>query len=350
MTGRLWLAPALVTAGIVCIGFLFGSPELREGWFLCIVTLAGLCVASLGLLMIGHLLGDRWLAPIRDELEPASWTIPAIAALALPLSLGFAELYPWVETPALLPPARREWLTIDWFTLRAAFYLMTWSALAWVVSHSGQHLMVSGIGLALLASTFSLATIDWVMSREPYWWSSLFGFAFAVSQIMAALAVAILVTVARQSRPPSEEMISLERALLTLALLTAWVWFAQFLVVWMANLPGEARWYVERMHGGWGWLKLAVVIPALAAAIFLLLMPARAQGWRILTACALLLVHHIAHMIWLIRPVEHAPPPSLADVTAVLAVGVAWLLWFAAGLERRQTIETATSGPGRSRG
>ncbi len=347
MNLRRCLGLALATAGALYAGFALGSPQVREGWFLGFVIIAGLTAASLGLLMIGHLLGDRWLAPIRDELEPVSWTMPVVVLLALPLSVGVDQLYPWVGSPELLPQARRSWFTVDWFFVRSALYLAVWSVLAWITTRAGPHPVGSFVGLLLLAATFSLASLDWVMSREPHWWSSLFGFAFAVSQLLAALAAAILITVARQSHPASEELESIERALLTLALLTAWVWFAQFLVVWMANLPSEARWYVDRMNGGWGWLKLAVIVPTLALAI-LLLLPSHARSQRVLAACALLLVHHVAHMVWLVRPVEHAPALAATDVVTALVIGGVWLLWFAAGLQRQARLEAARSRPGRT--
>ena len=347
MTLRPWLLPGVATVAALIAGFALRSPLMLEGWLLAFVTVAGLAAASLGLLMIGHLLGDRWLVPIRDELEPASWTLPAVALLALPLAAGVQELYPWARSPGLLLPERRGWLTVDWFLLRAAVYLVVWSVLAYVLTRAGPHRAASSLGLALLAGTFSLASIDWVMSREPYWWSSLFGFAFAVSQLLAALAAAILATVARQSHPESAELESLERALLTLALLVVWVWFAQFLVVWMANLPGEARWYTQRMTGGWAWLKLGVVVPTIALAV-LLLLPSHARPWRVLGACVLLLVHHVAHMVWLIRPAAHTLPLTLTDAAVAIGVGGLWLLWFAAGLRRHAqlaTMRAPSSGP-----
>jgi hypothetical protein len=322
----------LATAAAVVGGIVLRSPALLEGWLTAFVLLIGFAVASLGLLMIGHVLGDRWLDPIRDELEPASTTLPVLAALSLPLAFGLAELYPWVASPDVLPLARRGWFSRDWFLLRSAAYLAVWTMLAFALVRGGRHRLASAGGLALLGATFSLAAVDWVMSREPLWWSSLFGFALAVSQLLAALAAAILVTVSRQSHPESEELESLERALLTLALLVGWVWFAHFLVVWMADLPHEARWYVRR-DGGWRWLQRGVAVPALALAI-VLLVPSAARRWRVVIACGLILVHHVAHMIWIIRPAADHRVFSLQEVLAGVGVAALWALWFVVGMER----------------
>lgn len=344
MIRRPAMALVALTAAVVWLGFAWRSPSMLEGWLLAIVILSGFAVASLGLLMIGHLLGDEWLTPVRDELEPASWTMPVIAVLALPLAAGVATLYSWAAADVPIPQGRRGWLTHDWFLVRSLAYLLIWSALAAIIARPGHHKTASAVGLAVLAATYSLASVDWVMSREAQWWSSLFGFAFAVSQLLAGLAAAVLVTVARQGHPEDRQLESLERALLTLSLLTGWVWFAQFLVVWMGNLPGEAGWYFAR-SGAWQVLNLFVVVPALALAI-LLLAPTHWGRLRIIGACVLILVHHIAHMVWLIGPAA-AAPLGLEGLGAVAILAAVWSLWFAAGLRRhrRMTADQGRAAP-----
>lgn len=321
------LAVAVTSAGLV-----LPNAGMREAWLLAVIILSGFVVASLGLLMIGHLLGDVWLAPIRDELEPASWTMPLLALLALPLATAIGQLYPWVAGAAELPSRRQAYLAEDWFVVRAALCLAVWVGLSVLIARAGPHRGASALGLALLAATFSIASVDWVMSREPHFWSSLFAFAFAVSQLLAALAAAILTSVVRQGHPERVELQSLERALLTLALLAAWTWFSQFLVVWMANLPDEAAWYVAR-RGSWAWLETWVAVPVLLLAIALLI-PSRARRTRLLAACVLVLVHHVARMIWIIRPAARSETSLLADVIVLAMVGAVWVAWFATGLAR----------------
>ena len=294
-------------AGLVVSGLaiLLGSPALTELWLLVFVVLAGFGAASLGLVMIGHLLGETWLEPVRDELEPASWTLPLLAILALPLAFGLDTLFPWAGPRQVLaaPTLRDVWLTPGFFLIRSAAYIGIWTWLAVAVTRAGPHRALSAAGLALLAAMFSLASVDWVLSREPAWWSSLGAFALSVNQLLAALAAAILVSTARQGHPESDVLESLERTLLTLALLSIWVWFSQYLVVWMGNLPEEAAWLLARL-GSAGVVTTAVtaaVVGTLVVAIVLLI-PSRLRRWRVLSACVLILLHHVGYMVWIFRP------------------------------------------------
>ncbi len=311
-----WVAP--VAAGLVAsgLGVVFESDALLEAWLFAFVALAGLAAGALGLLMIGHLLGSYWLSPVRDELEAAAVTMPLLAILALPLLLGLDRLYPWAEGTAHLPiPAPRQLYFEPGFVLvRSAVYLAAWIALAFWVVRPGEHRGRSAVGLAVLAPTATLAAIDWVMSRDPEWWSSLFGFAYAESQLLPALAGAVLITILRPDRPDEKRLRSMERALMTLALLTLWLWFVHFLTARMANLPGEVDWYIARWER-WGWAMLFVVLPFLILGIFLLLPPI-VGGFLLRGAVALLIAHHVGHMAWLVNPdVDETP------VLALLVIG-----------------------------
>src|SRR5690606_5073820 len=131
---------------------------------------------------------------------------------------------------------------------------------------------------------------------------------------------------------------SLQRATITLALLTFWVWFAQFLVIWMANLPNEAAWYLRRADAGWLWLKVAIIMPSLLLAIILLL-PTGPGRWRLVFAAAFLLLSHLTHMLWLVRPSSMALPTlTWMDLPVWLGIGLLWAVWLAAGLQIRRAI------------
>jgi hypothetical protein len=326
------------TGGVLLVGVagiaaasaaaVFASGPLLEAWYVIFIVLSGIASGSLGLIMFGHLLGEDWLAPIRDEAEAAALTLPLLLVLAAPLALGLEALYPWAHGAAAdLPALRAAYLDEGFFLLRGATYLLAWSGLAaWLVS-TRRPRRASAVGLAVLAPTMTLAANDWVLSRDPDWWSSLFGFAFAMSQLLAALAGAILVSLLKREHPSARRMQSLERALLTLALLTLWTWFAQFIIVWLANLPNEAAWYLARA-GDRLWLKTAVALPALLLAI-VILVPPGAGRMTMLAGGLLLLLHHAFHMLWLLRPTATTPLVSVLDVAVWSGIGV---LWFSAAV------------------
>jgi hypothetical protein len=335
VTTRIRPLAVVACLAVGAVGAWLAEGRALEPWYLAFIVLAGFCSGSLGLLTIGHLLSEEWLAPIRSEAEAAALTAPLLAATALPLGLHLAELYPWAEAagPAL-PPGRDAYLGSAFFVLRAVLYLVLWNALAVWIARTPHLRRASAIAVALLAPTMTLAANDWVLSREPLWWSSLFGFGFTVNQLLAALAGAILISLLRPEHPTPERMQSLERALLTLALIVLWTWFAHFLIVWLANLPDESAWYLAR-SGPWLWL-LAVAALTLVAAVAMLVPPG--VGRRTMIAgSALLLVQHAAHMLWLLGPRVSGAALSLSGAAVLVGLAVVWGAWFVIALRARPT-------------
>lgn len=319
------LAVAAAAAGFLLVAF--GGPAVFEAWFLAFVILAGLSAGSLGLLMIGHLMSEDWLAPVRRDAEALCLAFPLLVVLAVPLAFRLDALYPWAGGDLSLPEGLAIYLRPAFFLLRSALYLAVWTGLAMWIARTRHVRRTSAIGLALLAPTIACAANDWVLSREPQWWSSLFGFAFGLSQVLAALAVVLTLVLSRRG-PDTKRMISLERALLTLALLSLWTWFSQFLIVWLANLPDEAAWYLARL-GEWRWVMVWVVLPTALAAI-VILVPTGVGRWSMMAGAGLLVVHHLAHMIWLIRPGGKDAVALWLDAAMLAGLGAIFALWVSA--------------------
>jgi hypothetical protein len=345
MTSRRHSAWLWVTTLAIAVlgGWLVRGPT-AEAWLFVFVIGSGFATGGLGLLMIGHLMSEEWLAPIRAETEAAALTTPLLLAMAVPLAFSLGALYPWANAGVVaLPQPRADILTPSFFLARGALYLLAWTALAVWITRTRRVRRTSAIGLALLVPTVTFAAADWVLSREPLWWSSLFGFSFALSQLLAALAGAILVSLLRPEHPSPIRMQSLERALLTLALLTLWAWFVQFLIAWLGNLPNEAAWYVAR-SGAWLWVLVGAALPALLIAVLILLPPGFGRRTMIVGS-SLLLLHHGAHMAWIMGPSMRNLPLAWTDWLTAGAIASLWAAWFVAALRRRPTFEEEAGHP-----
>ncbi|MBM6580742.1 hypothetical protein ILT44_11160 [Microvirga sp. BT689] len=312
-----------------------------EALYIVFVGLAGIAMGSLVVLMVGHLMNEHWLAPVRAEAEAASLTLPLLLLLGLVLAFGLGELFPWAGNPADLPSARATYLSPGFFMIRSAAYLLTCTGLAYWLTHTRHMRRVSAIGLALLTPIITFSAYDWVLSREPHWWSSLFGFAFGLGQVLAALASAILITLLKAEPAAPKRMASLERALLILLLLTAWTWFAQFIIVWLANLPQEVAWYLSRsddenliLLGGSYALMLAAIV---------VLVPSGVSRIAMIVGSALALLHHATHMIWVLQP---RGKPTWLGLVLILAVAMIWIVVYAAVMRARPTyVEEAVEEP-----
>jgi hypothetical protein len=305
-----------------------------EASYVVFVSLAGLGMGSLVLLMIGHMMNEHWLAPVRSEAEAAALTIPLLLLLGIPLAFGLDRLFPWASGEAAMPPTRAAFLSPSFFILRTICYLLISGGIAFWLIRASNFRRASGIGLALLAPIMSLATYDWVLSRDPKWWSSLFGFAFGLSQVLAALAGAILITLLKPEHTSPKRMVSLERALLTLSLLAIWTWFAQFLIVWLANLPHEAAWYLARSDRMSLILIGAATVTIVGAIV--VLVPSGVSRTGMIAGSALILLQHVAHMLWILQPKRLV---ALTDFALALGAAALWGVAFTILMRARPSYE-----------
>lgn len=297
-----------------------------EAWLPAFLLATGLTLGALVALALGHLLGEAWMAPLRPPLAAMARAAPVLLLLALPLLLAAPALYPWAATPM---PGTAGWYAPDAFRLRSLALLLLWAGLGRLLARPRIRGRTAGGALLLLVLTGALAMEDWALSRDHAWTGSLQGLALVVEQAGAAMALATLLALRRET-PDEDARTGLERALLTFAMATLWLWFVQYIVVYAANLPQEAAWYLRRSEGLWGWVKAGIAVPALLAAIGLALVP-QWRRWRLAAVCALLLVQHLAHLAWVVRPdaaLAGNATPVLADALVpglmVLAVALAW--------------------------
>lgn len=327
-TTRLFGLAAAAAASLIVL--VIAAPGALEAWLAGFILLAGLSAGALALLLTGHIMGEIWLQPIRAELEAVAELVPMVAVLAVPVLVYPEALYPWAGSESAT--IQGGWLDPEFFILRGAVYLAIWIAIASLAKRRHYPRAASAIGLVILIPSVSLAAFDWLASREPEWISGLYGAAFAVSQLLAAMSFALFVTLIRPGHPARIEVESLRTALLALALLTLWTWFTQFLIVWMADLPPESAWYLVRA-GNWLVLE-AIAVAALLIAI-VLLVPPHARPLRLVVIASLLIVQHLAHLIWLIRPTALHAVPIPVDIAVLAALIGLWLVFLTVELTRR---------------
>jgi hypothetical protein len=303
-----------------------------EALYIVFVGLTGIAMGSLIVLMLGHIMSEDWLAPVRAEVEAAALTLPLLLLLGAVLAFDLDRIFPWVDQRIDLPPMRAAFLSPDFFRIRSGVYLLVCAGIAFWLIHTRHVRRTSAIGLAFITPIMAFAAYDWVLSREPHWWSSLFGLAFGLAQALAALASAILVALLKPAPASPKRMESLERALLTLLLLTLWTWFAQFVIVWLADLPHEVAWYLRRSDQGS--LALLVAAYALMLGAIVVLVPSGVSRVGMIVGSALALLSHGTHMIWVLQP---KGDPSWPDMGLIVGVVCLWLVAYAAVMRVRPT-------------
>jgi hypothetical protein len=206
---------------------------------------------------------------------------------------------------------------------------------------------VSRGGLLLFTLTMTFASIDWVMSLEPHWYSTIYGILFIGGQVLSAWAFVIPVLVRIAERPPFSAYITADQfhdlGKLLLAFVMIWSYFAfsQFLIIWSGNLPEETPWYLNRLRGGWQWLGGAEIVVHFALPFLVLLSRDLKRNGPMLAAVALgVLFMRFVDLFWMIQPAFSPGAFALHWLDAVTLVGVGglWLSQLIGQLKTRPVL------------
>jgi hypothetical protein len=343
----------------ICIaGGLRDGGEFFRAYLVAFLLWIGITLGCLALLMMQHLTGGNWALVIRRILEAGSRTLPLMAVAALPLLAGMKTIYIWSRPgqsdPVIL--AKHLYLNSGFFIARTIFYFACWFVLVHLLNKwsreedSGGSAPLwarmeglSGGGLVLYGLTVTFASIDWVMSLEPRWYSTIYGLLFMVGQALAALAFSITVLIWLSDREPLSDAVKpsyfqdLGSFLLAFVMLWAYLQFSQFLIIWGGNLTEEIPWYIRRMQGTWGVVGLLLVFLNFALPFFLLLFRnVKRRTGSLLLVAGLVLLMRLVDMYWMVLPAFGGGEVHVTwmDVLLPLGMGGIWLAYFLWQLER----------------
>lgn len=326
------LGLAIGTLGLIgCIAGIFIDPARTLGaWLVAIVTIAGVPLGALGLLLVSHVIRADALVALRPRLGVLASALPFVALLFLPVALGTGSLYPWAgeEARTALAAGAATWLRRDFFVLRSALYFLVWTTLVVLAvrpagTASGTtRTGTAAVGLLAYAATVPLAGVDWLMSLAAPWSSAAFGLHFLAGALVAALAALAILDAWPNAagRLESTRRHALGSLLLTAVLFHAWVGFTQYYIVWIADLPSEVGWYLERTAGGWALLAAAVVLLHGVVPVTALLPRVVKRNVLLLGIVGVALIAaRYADVYWTAGPSLPAPYPHLLDLAALLA-------------------------------
>jgi len=184
-----------VVGALLCVaGVVTSLDQFMRGYLIAYMFWLGLSLGCLALLMVQYLSGGLWGLSIRRVLESASKCLPLMFILFLPILFLRHNLYEWMEDPSLTEHNHWYLNTPGWIG-RWVVYFVIWIGLAYVLNRRGdkqdQPLSASsyprfqgfsGIGLVLYALTVSFAAVDWIMSLDPHWGSTIYGLIFIAGQ------------------------------------------------------------------------------------------------------------------------------------------------------------------------
>jgi hypothetical protein len=359
---RVGLGLGLIGIVGMAVGFATDHAQFYKSYLLAYIFVLGIPIGSLALLMIHHLSGGRWSLVLRRTFEASARTIPLMAVLFLPIVLGIHDLYEWshaevvANDPILLHKA--PYLNQAGFIVRAIAYFVIWSGLAlmlarWSAQQDTQSFpldrfnKISGPGMLILGLTVTFASVDWVMSLDPHWFSTIFGLWFLMGMTLTAMAFSIVVASLLHNNPHVARALSTDRfhdyGTLMYAFIMLWAYlsYSQFLIIWSANLPEEIPFYLRRFGDGWQSVTLIGVAGHFVLPWMLLLFRSTKRNTRRLVAVAcFMLVMRFLDVFWLIAPwvKQGAFGVHWMDIAAVIGVFGLWVGAFSHLLKGRAVL------------
>jgi hypothetical protein len=382
------LLAALAGAVLLVVGLFSTGPQFFRAYLFAWMFCLGLSLGSLAMVMLSHLVNGDFAWLIRRFAEAAAMNLLLVGVLFIPILFGLKYLFPWADEHLVradkIMQHRAGYMNPTWFTLRYVLYFVIWIGLAWMLrvwslgyDRKGDIALlraaqrVSAPGLLLYVVTVTLAAVDWILSRDPHWYSQIIGLLTVVGQAAAAMALLTYVVCKVAGREPISRYIEprhlndLGNLLLTLVILWAYMSFAQFLIIWMGNSKEDIGWYAQRGMGyapnGWRWLGLFLIVFHFFVPFFILLGRDNKRQAQTLGAIAgWLFLMRILDVYWWVAPAGWFPVPhphgaapvehevivgkmSWLDVPALLALVGIWMTLFVQNLKGKPLL--ARGGP-----
>ncbi len=362
-----WQKPSLIV-GVLGLaasvaGWMIDPLEFYRGYLSSYIFWFSIAVGCLAVLMLQYTTGGEWGLMIRRPLGAAARTLTWMAVLFIPVLIGMKWIYPWMN----LEWARHDeavspklgYLNVTRFLIFTVVYFALWILWAWRIrilslqfykdrspytDLSRQKWAATGLPMIVLTLTF--ASIDWTMSLEPKWSSTMYGITFIVGCGLSAFAfVTFFLSRLAQTEAMRDiltpiHLRDLGNLMLTFVMFYAYTSFSEFMLIWYANVHEEIPHYIVRADGIWGFLAVAIIIFHFFLPFFMLLMrPIKDRAATISVVTVIILIMRYVAVYWLIAPAWYGAQfrYPVWNFTTLLGIGGIWLYAFIGQL-KGQTI------------
>lgn len=354
--GRRWLVAA-VAAGL--IAFVLGL-QLRpvQAWSAFLVSSFFFLTVALGglvFLAVMYVSNAGWHTALKRVPEALTAYLPASALSMVAVLAGAPWLYPWAHADVVLHDellsAKAPYLNTTFFAVRMVAVLALWVFFALMtrryslrqdadadIKYTRRNVVLSAVFLALFPFSFSMACIDWLMSLEPHWASTIVGLYHIAGLLSAAVAAVSIVAILLRRRGAllqvtDTHLHDLGKLLFGASTMWAYLWFSQYLLIWYTNLPEETTYYLARLQGGGSFLFFLNVVLNWALPLVVLLRRSAKRSERILFWVSVVVL--AGHWLDIHLQVVPAVVPGrlqgpvgigILDVALLLGFGAAFLL------------------------
>ncbi|HEY1767991.1 MAG TPA: hypothetical protein VGG26_10060 [Terracidiphilus sp.] len=387
MTGAIFLVVAVVLAFLGQTQDGLGWAHFLRAWVMGLMLTFGFSVGGLALLMVQYCSGGKFGLLLRRPLEAMSRTLPLVFAYWVVTAIFMKKLYLWAnftsvsDTAAgvkagliseiqahclnfkrpMLNPFAFIWVSLLCFAIWG-FYTWRLSALGLKRDMEGPETTpfwikkfenVSGPGIVLYAVTITAASIYWVMSMDPTWFSTVYGLLYLVEHGFEVLALGVIVTLALSRTEPIKTLLrpteqhDLGKLAFAFVMLNIYLNFGQFLIIWSGNLPNEISWYLDRIRGHWGVvITLDFIFHWLVPFTMLLSRDLKRNKKRLTRVCQFMIFAVAVNLFWLIEPNFpdaarnlHFSWGILEYIAVPVAMTAFWIAYFCTRLKTRPLVQ-----------
>jgi hypothetical protein len=344
-------------AGILlCVlGYMTDAEKFYYSYLVAFAFWLEIGLGALFFVMLHHLTGAVWSVVVRRIAEGLMITLPLMVLFFIPIVFGMHDLFHWSHHDVIAqdPMLQRKtpYLNTAFFLFRAAIYFAIWSLLcrslwkisirqdqAYDVGQAKKLRRISAPGMILLTITLSFAAIDWLMSLDPHWYSTIFGVYYGSGAMLAIMAILIQSALHLRVRGVLAKEITIEhyhdlgKLFFAFMILWAYMAFSQYFLIWYANIPEETEWFRHRWGGGWKTLSLIIVIGQFGVPFLALMSRSAKRNLKVLGFFSLwILAMRWIDLYWIVMPTMR--PESYhfnwIDFPPMLAIGgiVVWFAW-----------------------
>jgi hypothetical protein len=361
---RLALGLGLVCLLLCLLGWIVSPREFFIAYLFGVLVWLGVALGCMAFLMIHYLTGGKWGWPVRRFFEAAAGTLPFLALCFIPILFGLRELYPWaIEAQVASDKVlqyKHPYQNAPMFILRAAICFGIWIWMAHLFNKWSRQQdatrasgpmkklrTLSGPGLIIYPLTITFAYVDWIMSLEADWYSTMFPVLICIGQMLSGLAFVVVLLAWLGPRSALSEIIGKENfhhlgsLLLAMTMMWAYLAFGQLIVIWSGDLPHEIVWYLHRISGGWRWVVVFLLLFHFLGPFFLLLSRQTKRRPRFLMGvAATIVIAHLVDVWWMITPsfYPRGVHVSWLHFTALLGIGGVWFYFFIRKLESKSLV------------
>jgi hypothetical protein len=318
----------LLILGVILgvVAFFVDHTRAVYNYLIAFTFMISIGVGALFLIALEYIVGADWSVPIRRVVEFFAAIIPLLALLVIPLLLNVGELFHWSHPEAVAEDkilnAKAPYLNVSFFIIRVFVLIGLWSLFYFFFVRNSKkqdttkdqklttiNIRLSAIFIPIFAFTLTISAVDWLMSIEPHWFSTIIGVYFFAGTVIAALAAVTLTTVLLKEHGylhpamTNDHLYSLGALLFAFVNFWGYIAFSQYMLIWYADLPEETFWFMQKWEGSWAIFSIGlIIIKFLVPYIVLVSQPSKMDPKKLKFISVWLLFAHLYDLFWFVMP------------------------------------------------